>query len=45
MLFFVFFCCRKAVDEAGRDVWVSTRTYWKVRKEPSFAYTDNLDLW
>lgn len=36
---------RKALDEAGREVWLSTRTYWKVRKEPGFAYTDNLDLW
>lgn len=36
---------RKALDEAGREAWLSTRTYWKVRKEPGFAYTDNLDLW
>ncbi|KAF3845778.1 hypothetical protein F7725_002856, partial [Dissostichus mawsoni] len=36
---------RKAVDEAGREVWLSNDTYWKLRQEPGFAYTDNLDLW
>ncbi|KAK5913374.1 hypothetical protein CgunFtcFv8_007912 [Champsocephalus gunnari] len=36
---------RKTVDEAGREVWLSNDTYWKLRQEPGFAYTDNLDLW
>ncbi|CAJ1075635.1 oxysterol-binding protein-related protein 7-like isoform X2 [Xyrichtys novacula] len=36
---------RKAVDEAGREVWLYNGTYWQTRKDPGFAYTDNLDLW
>ncbi|KAM9345564.1 oxysterol-binding protein-related protein 7-like isoform 2-T2 [Symphorus nematophorus] len=36
---------RKALDEAGREVWLSNNTYWKLRKEPGFAKTENLDLW
>uniref|UniRef100_A0A3P8RQ39 Oxysterol-binding protein n=1 Tax=Amphiprion percula TaxID=161767 RepID=A0A3P8RQ39_AMPPE len=36
---------RKALDEAGREVWLYNGTYWKLRKEPGFANTDNLDLW
>ncbi|XP_008298720.1 oxysterol-binding protein-related protein 6-like [Stegastes partitus] len=36
---------RRAVDEAGREVWLSNGTYWKLRKEPGFANTENLDLW
>ncbi|XP_034750192.1 oxysterol-binding protein-related protein 7-like isoform X1 [Etheostoma cragini] len=35
----------KSVDEAGREVWLSNKTYWKLRKEPGFAKTENLDLW
>ncbi|XP_047427567.1 oxysterol-binding protein-related protein 7-like isoform X2 [Mugil cephalus] len=35
----------KSLDDAGREVWLYKGTYWKVRKEPGFAYTDNLDLW
>ncbi|XP_029015247.1 oxysterol-binding protein-related protein 7-like isoform X2 [Betta splendens] len=36
---------RKDVDEAGREVWLYNGTYWKLRKEPGFAHTDNLHLW
>ncbi|XP_041857117.1 oxysterol-binding protein-related protein 6-like isoform X2 [Melanotaenia boesemani] len=36
---------RKSVDEAGRDVWLSNGTYWKIRKDPGFSKTENLDLW
>ncbi|XP_030264193.1 oxysterol-binding protein-related protein 7-like isoform X1 [Sparus aurata] len=36
---------RKALDEAGREVWLSNDTYWKLRKDPGFAKTENLDLW
>uniref|UniRef100_A0A8C4IHM1 Oxysterol-binding protein n=1 Tax=Dicentrarchus labrax TaxID=13489 RepID=A0A8C4IHM1_DICLA len=36
---------RKTLDEAGREVWLSNGTYWKLRKDPGFAKTENLDLW
>ncbi|CAI5672229.1 oxysterol-binding protein-related protein 6-like isoform X3 [Oreochromis aureus] len=36
---------RKSVDEAGREVWLYNGTYWMLRKDPSFANTENLDLW
>ncbi|KAG7317414.1 hypothetical protein KOW79_019712 [Hemibagrus wyckioides] len=36
---------RKAVDDAGREVWVCNGTYWKIREDPGFANTDNLELW
>ncbi|XP_062294637.1 oxysterol-binding protein-related protein 7-like [Scomber scombrus] len=36
---------RKSLDEAGREVWLSNGTYWKLRKDPGFANTENLDLW
>ncbi|XP_031430713.1 oxysterol-binding protein-related protein 7-like isoform X2 [Clupea harengus] len=36
---------KKELDEAGREVWVTNGTYWKVRENPGFANTDNLDLW
>ncbi|KAI4903561.1 hypothetical protein NFI96_022909 [Prochilodus magdalenae] len=36
---------RKSKDEAGREVWVSNGTYWRVRENPGFANTTNLDLW
>ncbi|XP_076864400.1 oxysterol-binding protein-related protein 7-like isoform X2 [Brachyhypopomus gauderio] len=36
---------RKTVDAAGREVWVSNGTYWKIREQPGFANTNNLDLW
>ncbi|XP_028267959.1 oxysterol-binding protein-related protein 6-like isoform X2 [Parambassis ranga] len=36
---------RKSVDEAGREVWLSNGTYWKLRKDPGFSKTENLDLW
>ncbi|XP_054462855.1 oxysterol-binding protein-related protein 7-like isoform X2 [Anoplopoma fimbria] len=36
---------RKSLDEAGREVWLSNRTYWKLRKDPGFSKTENLDLW
>ncbi|XP_071357511.1 oxysterol-binding protein-related protein 7-like isoform X2 [Trachinotus anak] len=35
---------RKAVDEAGREVWLNNGTYWKLRKDPGFSNTQNLDL-
>uniref|UniRef100_A0A667WV33 Oxysterol-binding protein n=1 Tax=Myripristis murdjan TaxID=586833 RepID=A0A667WV33_9TELE len=36
---------RKALDDAGREVWLYNGTYWKLREEPGFANTENLDLW
>ncbi|KAM9392922.1 oxysterol-binding protein-related protein 7-like isoform 2-T2 [Pholidichthys leucotaenia] len=36
---------RKSLDEAGREVWLYNGTYWKLRKDPGFANTENLDLW
>lgn len=36
---------RKAMDSSGRDVWLSNGTYWKVRENPGFANTNNLELW
>ncbi|XP_018612359.1 oxysterol-binding protein-related protein 6-like [Scleropages formosus] len=35
----------KTLDKAGREVWVTNGTYWKIREEPGFASTENLDLW
>ncbi|KAM7386175.1 hypothetical protein PAMA_009016 [Pampus argenteus] len=36
---------KKALDEAGREMWLYNETYWQVRKEPGFTNTENLDLW
>ncbi|XP_038163798.1 oxysterol-binding protein-related protein 6-like isoform X2 [Cyprinodon tularosa] len=36
---------RKALDEAGREVWLHNGTYWKIRQDPGFSKTENLDLW
>ncbi|XP_031733813.1 oxysterol-binding protein-related protein 7-like isoform X2 [Anarrhichthys ocellatus] len=36
---------RKSVDEAGREVWLSNGTYYKLRTDPGFTITENLDLW
>ncbi|XP_066521482.1 oxysterol-binding protein-related protein 7 [Hoplias malabaricus] len=36
---------RKTLDGAGRDVWVTNGTYWKLRENPGFAYIKNLQLW
>ncbi|KAJ8284575.1 hypothetical protein COCON_G00034250 [Conger conger] len=36
---------RKAIDAAGRDVWLTNGTYWKLRENPRFANTTTLDLW
>ncbi|KAJ8372350.1 hypothetical protein AAFF_G00290390 [Aldrovandia affinis] len=36
---------RKDLDSAGREVWVTNGTYWKIRENPGFAHTQNLDLW
>ncbi|KAM9746352.1 oxysterol-binding protein-related protein 7-like isoform 1-T1 [Menidia menidia] len=35
----------KALDDAGREVWLYNGTYWKLRKDPGFAKTENLNLW
>ncbi|XP_073699846.1 oxysterol-binding protein-related protein 6-like [Garra rufa] len=35
----------KTLDHAGREVWVTNGTYWKIRENPGFANTENLDLW
>ncbi|XP_064171286.1 oxysterol-binding protein-related protein 7-like isoform X2 [Anguilla rostrata] len=35
----------KTLDESGREVWVTNGTYWKIREQPGFANTENLDLW
>ncbi|XP_027141558.1 oxysterol-binding protein-related protein 7 isoform X1 [Larimichthys crocea] len=36
---------RKALDEAGREVWLTNDTYWNLRKDPGFSKTENLELW
>ncbi|KAJ8264655.1 hypothetical protein GJAV_G00152180 [Gymnothorax javanicus] len=36
---------RKTIDAAGREVWITNRTYWKLREDPGFANMTNLDLW
>uniref|UniRef100_A0A8C7CQ68 Oxysterol-binding protein n=1 Tax=Oncorhynchus kisutch TaxID=8019 RepID=A0A8C7CQ68_ONCKI len=36
---------RKELDAAGNDIWLSNGTYWKIRNQPGFANTKNLDLW
>ncbi|KAI1887138.1 hypothetical protein AGOR_G00203040 [Albula goreensis] len=36
---------RKTLDAAGREVWLSNGTYWKIRENPGFMHTENLDLW
>ncbi|KAG7459596.1 hypothetical protein MATL_G00212350 [Megalops atlanticus] len=35
----------KSLDANGREVWLNNGTYWKIREEPGFANTENLDLW
>ncbi|XP_067282339.1 oxysterol-binding protein-related protein 7-like isoform X3 [Pseudorasbora parva] len=35
----------KTLDHAGREVWVTNGTYWKIRENPGFASTENLELW
>ncbi|CAB1312024.1 unnamed protein product, partial [Coregonus sp. 'balchen'] len=35
---------KKAMDSSGRDVWLTNGTYWKVRENPGFANTNNLEL-
>uniref|UniRef100_A0A8C2J2V1 Oxysterol-binding protein n=2 Tax=Cyprinus carpio TaxID=7962 RepID=A0A8C2J2V1_CYPCA len=35
----------KTLDHAGREVWVTNGIYWKMRENPGFASTENLDLW
>uniref|UniRef100_A0A672PCS1 Oxysterol-binding protein n=1 Tax=Sinocyclocheilus grahami TaxID=75366 RepID=A0A672PCS1_SINGR len=35
----------KTIDHAGREVWVTNGIYWKIRENPGFASTENLDLW
>ncbi|XP_060714637.1 oxysterol-binding protein-related protein 7 isoform X2 [Tachysurus vachellii] len=36
---------RKSVDAAGREVWLTNGTYWKLRENPGFANMKNLELW
>ncbi|KAK2836134.1 hypothetical protein Q7C36_014003 [Tachysurus vachellii] len=36
---------RRTVDDSGREVWVSNATYWRIREDPGFTNTDNLELW
>ncbi|XP_029294457.1 oxysterol-binding protein-related protein 7-like isoform X2 [Cottoperca gobio] len=35
----------KSVDEEGREVWRCNDSYWKLRRDPGFTRTENLDLW
>ncbi|XP_016301862.1 oxysterol-binding protein-related protein 3-like isoform X1 [Sinocyclocheilus anshuiensis] len=35
----------KTLDHAGREAWVTNGIYWKIRENPGFASTENLDLW
>lgn len=43
--FSFIYCLRKSLDEAGREVWLYNGTYWKLRQNPGFTETENLDLW
>ncbi|XP_058510253.1 oxysterol-binding protein-related protein 7-like [Solea solea] len=36
---------RKVLDEAGREVWLSNGSYWKLRKSPGFSNMENVELW
>ncbi|XP_040032933.2 oxysterol-binding protein-related protein 7 isoform X3 [Gasterosteus aculeatus] len=36
---------RKAKDSCGRDVWLSNDSYWKLRENPGFANTENINVW
>ncbi|XP_072523289.1 oxysterol-binding protein-related protein 7 [Salminus brasiliensis] len=36
---------RKSIDTAGRDVWVTNGTYWKLRENPGFTNIKNVELW
>lgn len=36
---------RKTLDGAGREVWVTNGSYWKLRENPGFANLKNLELW
>uniref|UniRef100_M4ASR9 Oxysterol-binding protein n=1 Tax=Xiphophorus maculatus TaxID=8083 RepID=M4ASR9_XIPMA len=36
---------RNVLDEAGREVWLYNGTYWKIRQDPGFSKTENLNLW
>ncbi|KAI4903656.1 hypothetical protein NFI96_033591 [Prochilodus magdalenae] len=36
---------RKSIDGAGREVWVTNGTYWKLRENPGFAHIKNVELW
>ncbi|XP_056325096.1 oxysterol-binding protein-related protein 7 [Danio aesculapii] len=36
---------RKSLDAAGREVWLTNGTYWKIRENPGFANANNLELW
>ncbi len=36
---------RKALDAAGREVWLYNGTYWKIRDNPGFSNVKNLELW
>ncbi|CAL8304826.1 unnamed protein product [Lota lota] len=32
-------------DAAGRDVWTTNGSYWKLRENPGFANIENMSLW
>ncbi|XP_062859831.1 oxysterol-binding protein-related protein 7 [Trichomycterus rosablanca] len=36
---------RKSVDAAGREVWLTNGTYWKLRENPGFTNIKNVELW
>ncbi|TSK14726.1 Oxysterol-binding protein-related protein 6 [Bagarius yarrelli] len=36
---------RKSVVAAGKEVWLTNGTYWKLRENPGFANIKNLELW
>uniref|UniRef100_A0A4W4ENQ5 Oxysterol-binding protein n=1 Tax=Electrophorus electricus TaxID=8005 RepID=A0A4W4ENQ5_ELEEL len=36
---------RKSVDDAGREVWLTNGTYWKLRENPGFRKIKTLELW
>ncbi|XP_068435282.1 oxysterol-binding protein-related protein 7-like isoform X2 [Clinocottus analis] len=35
----------KSVDEAGREMWLSNGSYYKLRKDQGLANTEHLELW
>ena len=41
----VVLCSRQGRDAAGRDVWETNGSYWKLREKPGFANVERMSLW